>query len=75
VRFGMTPMQAIRAATSVAAEMIGWQDRVGAVVPGRFADLIAVTGDPTEDITALESVPFVMKGGVVVKDARSQVGG
>jgi len=75
VRFGMTPMQAIRAATSVAAEMIGWQDRVGAVVPGRFADLIAVPGDPTEDITALESVPFVMKGGVVVKDARSQAGG
>jgi imidazolonepropionase-like amidohydrolase len=70
VRFGMTPMQAIRAATSVAAEMIEWQDRVGRVAPGLFADLIAVPGDPTEDITLLESVPFVMKGGDVVKDVR-----
>ncbi len=70
VRFGMTPMQAIRAATSVAAEMIGWQDRVGHVAPGRYADLIAVPGDPTEDITLLEAVPFVMKGGAAVKDTR-----
>jgi imidazolonepropionase-like amidohydrolase len=68
VRFGMTPMQAILAATSVAAEMIGWQDRVGHVAPGRYADLIAVPGDPTDDITILEAVPFVMKGGAVVKD-------
>lgn len=70
VRFGMTPMQAIRSATVVAAEMIGWQDRVGALAPGTFADLIAVAGDPTDDITVLESVPFVMKGGAVVKDTR-----
>jgi imidazolonepropionase-like amidohydrolase len=70
VRFGMTPMQAILAATSVAAGMIGWQDRVGHVAPGRYADLIAVPGDPTEDITLLEAVPFVMKGGVAVKDTR-----
>jgi len=70
VRFGMTPMQAIRSATAVAAEMVGWQDRVGALRAGLFADAIAVPGDPTGDITLLESVPFVMKGGAVVKDTR-----
>jgi imidazolonepropionase-like amidohydrolase len=70
VRFGMTPMQAIRSATVVGAEMIEWQDRVGRVAPGLFADLIAVPGDPTEDIALLEAVPFVMKDGVVVKDLR-----
>jgi imidazolonepropionase-like amidohydrolase len=70
VRFGMTPMQAIRSATTVAAQMIGWQDRVGTLAPGAYADLIAVQGDPTADITALESVELVMKGGRVVKDAR-----
>jgi len=70
VRFGMTPMQAIRSATTVAAEMVGWQDRVGALRAGLFADAIAVPGDPTGDITLLESVPFVMKGGAVVKDTR-----
>jgi imidazolonepropionase-like amidohydrolase len=70
VRFGMTPMQAIRSATSVAAEMIRWQDRVGSLRAGLFADAIAVSGDPSEDITLLESVPFVMKGGAVVKDTR-----
>ena len=70
VRFGMTPMQAIRSATSVAAEMIRWQDSVGSLRAGLFADAIAVPGDPTDDITLLESVPFVMKGGAVVKDTR-----
>jgi imidazolonepropionase-like amidohydrolase len=70
VRFGMTPMQAIQSATTVAAEMIGWQDRVGRLAPGTYADLIAVAGDPTADITALESVTLVMKGGEVVKDTR-----
>jgi imidazolonepropionase-like amidohydrolase len=70
VRFGMTPMQAIRSATTVAAEMVGWQDRVGALRAGLLADAIAVPGDPTEDITVLESVPFVLKGGEVVKDTR-----
>ncbi len=70
VRFGMTPIQAIRAATSVAAEMIGWQDKVGSVRAGLLADLIAVPGDPTEDITLLESVPLVLRGGRVVKDTR-----
>jgi imidazolonepropionase-like amidohydrolase len=70
VRFGMTPMQAIRSATSVAAEMIRWQDRVGSLRAGLFADVIAVPGDPSEDITLLESVPFVMKGGSVVKETQ-----
>ncbi len=70
VRFGMTPMQAIRSATSVAAGMIRWQDRVGSLRTGLFADAIAVPGDPTDDITLLEAVPFVMKGGEVVKDVR-----
>jgi imidazolonepropionase-like amidohydrolase len=70
VRFGMTPMQAIRSATSVAAEMIRWQDRVGSLRAGLFADAIAVPGDPTDDIALLEAVPFVMKGGEVVKDTR-----
>jgi imidazolonepropionase-like amidohydrolase len=67
VRFGMTPIEAIRAATIVAAECMGWEDRVGAVAPGRFADLVAVSGDPLEDISLLEDIPFVMKGGAVVK--------
>jgi len=70
VRFGMTPMQAIRSATSVAAGMVGWQDRVGSLRAGLWADAIAVPGDPSDDITVLESVPFVMKGGEVIKDAR-----
>ena len=70
VRFGMTPIQAIMAATSVAAQMIGWQDKVGSVRAGLLADLIAVPGDPTEDITLLESVPLVVQGGRVVKDTR-----
>jgi imidazolonepropionase-like amidohydrolase len=63
VRFGMTPMQAVQSATSVAATAIDWQDRVGTLAAGAHADLIAVDGDPSEDITALRSVRFVMKGG------------
>ncbi|MGZ8607768.1 MAG: amidohydrolase family protein [Actinomycetota bacterium] len=67
VRYGQTPMAAIRSATSVAAELMGWQDRVGAVEPGRFADLIAVEHDPLDDVDALTDVAFVMKGGEVIK--------
>jgi imidazolonepropionase-like amidohydrolase len=70
VRFGLTPMQAIKSATRWAAELMRWEDRVGSVEPGLYADLIAVPGDPTEDVTILEDVPFVMKGGAVVKDLR-----
>jgi imidazolonepropionase-like amidohydrolase len=67
VRLGMTPMEALRAATVVAAELLGWQDRVGSLRPGRFADVIAVPGDPLEDLGVLMDVPFVMRGGVVLK--------
>jgi imidazolonepropionase-like amidohydrolase len=64
----MTPMQAIQAATVNAADLLGWKDRVGSVEPGKYADLIAVAGDPLADIRALETVGFVMKGGEVVKN-------
>jgi len=65
VRWGLTPMQAIQMATTSAADLLGWSDRVGSVAPGLYADLIAVSGDPLKDITELERVRFVMKGGVV----------
>jgi len=67
VKFGMKPMQAVQSATVVAAELMGWQDRVGAIEPGRFADLIAVEGDALEDLDRFTDVAFVMKGGEVVK--------
>jgi imidazolonepropionase-like amidohydrolase len=67
VRFGQTPMEAIQSATMASAELMGWEDRVGSLQPGRFADLIAVQGDPLDDVTVLEDIPFVMKGGEVVK--------
>ena len=67
VKFGMTPVQAIQAATMEAARLMGWQDRIGSIEAGKFADLIAVQGDPTIDITELERVKFVMKGGHVFK--------
>jgi imidazolonepropionase-like amidohydrolase len=70
VKHGLTPIEAIRAATTNAAELLGWQDRVGTVEPGKFADLIAVEGDPLADITVLKSVKFVMKGGAVVRDSQ-----
>jgi imidazolonepropionase-like amidohydrolase len=65
VQYGMTPMQAIQSTTSLAAELLGQSDNVGTVAVGRFADLIAVRGDPLQDITELQRVRFVMKGGVV----------
>lgn len=68
VRFGMTPAQAIQSATSLTAELLGWEDQVGAIEPGLYADIIAVHGDPLEDISELEDVDFVMKGGVVYKN-------
>jgi imidazolonepropionase-like amidohydrolase len=67
VRWGLTPMQAITAATTSAADLLGWSDKVGAIAPGMFADIIAVNGDPLKDVTELERVSFVMKGGVVYK--------
>ena len=65
---GMPALEILRAVTINAAEMLGWQDRVGALERGKFADLIAVTGDPIADISALEQVRFVMKGGEVIRD-------
>jgi imidazolonepropionase-like amidohydrolase len=72
VESGMSPLEAIRTTTLNAAELLGWQDRVGALDAGKFADLIAVSGDPLKDISELERVQFVMKGGIVVKDADSK---
>ena len=63
VEFGMKPLDAIRSATVDAAELLGWQDRVGSLAAGRFADLIAVDGNPLEDVSALERVKFVLKDG------------
>jgi imidazolonepropionase-like amidohydrolase len=65
---GMPALDVIRAITTSAAEMLGWGDRVGAVEPGKFADLIAVAADPVVDISQLERVRFVMKGGQVVRN-------
>lgn len=70
-RLGMTPGAALRAATVGAAKSIGWSDRVGRIAPGCYADLIAVTGNPLEDVTALQHVVFVMKNGEVVRDERA----
>jgi imidazolonepropionase-like amidohydrolase len=68
VEYGMTPLQAIRSATSVGAENIGWGDRVGAIEKGKYADIIGVSGDPSKDVTELERVKFVMKGGQVFRN-------
>lgn len=68
VKYGMTPAQAIQTATTGAAEMMGWQDRIGSIEKGKFADIIAVSGDPLKDITELERIKFVMKGGQVIRN-------
>ena len=65
---GMPAADVIRAMTVTAAELLGWQDRIGTIEPKKFADLIAVRGDPLQDISELENVKFVMKGGRVVKN-------
>jgi imidazolonepropionase-like amidohydrolase len=67
VKLGLTPLQAIQTSTVNAADLIGWSDRVGTLEAGKFADLIAVSGDPTADVSVLENVKFVMKGGQVYK--------
>lgn len=69
VKLGLTPLQAIQAATVNDADLLGWSDRVGTIEPGKWADIIAVDGDPLADVTTLEKVKFVMKGGEVVKNA------
>jgi len=72
VKMGLTPLAAIQSATVNAADLLGWSDRAGAVEAGKWADLIAVEGDPLADITRLEKVKFVMKGGVVFKNEYSR---
>lgn len=69
VKWGMTPMQAIQSATVSAADLLGWPDKIGRLAPGFYADLIAVRGDPLADVTVLEHVDFVMKGGRVMKNS------
>jgi imidazolonepropionase-like amidohydrolase len=61
----MTPIQAIQTATVNAADLLGWSDRIGTLEKGKFADIIAVSGDPLKDVTLLQSPVFVMKGGTV----------
>jgi imidazolonepropionase-like amidohydrolase len=68
VKWGMTPLQALRSASTVAADLIGWQDRIGTVEKGKFADLVAVSGDPLSDITEMSRIKFVMKGGQVIRN-------
>ncbi len=67
VKYGMTPMQAIQAATSNAADLLGRSNEIGSIKPGKYADIIAVTGDPLTDVRTLETVPFVMKDGKIYK--------
>jgi imidazolonepropionase-like amidohydrolase len=68
VKLGLTPLQAIQAATVNDADLLGWSDKVGTIEAGKWADLVAVDGDPLADVTTLERVKFVMKGGEVIKN-------
>jgi imidazolonepropionase-like amidohydrolase len=68
VQLGMTPVHALQAGTVNAADLMGWSDRIGAIAPGKFADIVAVRGNPLEDVTILQHLGFVMKDGTVYKD-------
>jgi len=72
VKLGLTPLQAIQAATINDADLLGWSTKVGTIEPGKWADIVAVDGDPLADVTTLEHVKFVMKGGEVVKNLYAQ---
>jgi imidazolonepropionase-like amidohydrolase len=67
VRYGMKPLAVLQADLINGAKLLGWEGQIGALKPGYFADIVAVPGNPLEDITALQRVSFVMKGGVVVR--------
>jgi imidazolonepropionase-like amidohydrolase len=67
VKYGMTPMQAIQSATSAAAALIGRSSQFGSIKPGKYADVVAVAGDPLNDVSLLENVQFVLKDGVIYK--------
>jgi len=69
VRYGMAPMAAVKSATLVAAELLGWQNKIGSVEAGKLADLTAVAGNPLTDITELQRVKFVMKDGKIIKNS------
>ena len=69
VKRGLSPADAIRCATMNATELLGWEDRVGVIEAGKYADVIGTEGDPLADISALQHVQFVMKGGKVQRDA------
>jgi imidazolonepropionase-like amidohydrolase len=68
VSIGMSPLEAIQTATVNDADLLSWSDRIGTLEPGKWADIIAVDGDPLQDITVLQHLKFVMKGGEVVKN-------
>jgi imidazolonepropionase-like amidohydrolase len=67
VKYGMTPMQAIQSATTNAADLLAHSNEIGSIKPGKYADLIAVAGDPLKDISVLENIEFVMKEGKIYK--------
>jgi imidazolonepropionase-like amidohydrolase len=71
-QFGMSPLQGIQTGTVNAADLMGWSDKVGSLEVGKWADVIAVEGDPLKDVKLLQKVPWVMKGGVVYKDEVSK---
>jgi imidazolonepropionase-like amidohydrolase len=74
VRWGMTPLQAVQSATIVAARLIGWDDRLGSIAPGKYADLVAVNGDALANLESFSKIAFVMKNGVIYKEAGREVG-
>jgi imidazolonepropionase-like amidohydrolase len=67
-RAGLTPAMAIQSGTTINAKALGWQDRIGSIDKGKYADLVAVSGDPLSDITELQRVKFVMKGGKIIRN-------
>lgn len=72
VKYGLTPMQALQSATTSAADLMGWSEKVGSISKNKFADIVAVDGNPLNDITIMEDVKFVMKDGVIYKNEIKQ---